>query len=120
MWQQGVESICSHALQAGRKDQIHEGIVAGVDYHLILEVSNVLDWVARSAIIIKGQSCKLFRELAVQNLFREREVEDFGSCQCRSAIEPQLRPLDPSLDQFLRGSGAGKLLDLAELPFGKG
>ena len=34
----------------------HVGVVAGADYHLILEVSDVLNWVAHPRVVVKGQS----------------------------------------------------------------
>ena len=50
VWRQGVEPIQGLTFQAGRKSKAHDWIVTGVDYHLILKVSNVLNWITQSGV----------------------------------------------------------------------
>jgi len=40
---------------------------------------DVLNWVAHSGVVIEGWSRELLRELALQDLFGERGVGDYGS-----------------------------------------
>ena len=71
IWRQRVELIWGHIFQAGREGEAHKWIVAGVDYHFILEMPDVLDWVACSGVVVEGWSWELSRELALQDLFGE-------------------------------------------------
>ena len=72
MWRQGVEPIRGHTFHTER-------IIAGVDYHFVPKMSDVLNWVAHSRVVVEGQSRELPRELALQDLLRKRGVEDFDS-----------------------------------------
>ena len=65
--QQGVEPIRGHAIQTGGKGWTHESVVAGVDHHLVPEVPDVLDWIARLEVVIKGQSLELLQKLTLQD-----------------------------------------------------
>jgi len=49
--------------------------VAGIDYYLVPEMYDVLDGVAHSGVIIKGQNREFPRELALQDIFGEGESE---------------------------------------------
>ena len=53
MWMQKVEPIWSHTFQAGWKGQPYEGVITRADYHLIPEMSDVLNWVAHSIVIVE-------------------------------------------------------------------
>ena len=51
------------------------GDLSGVDHYLVQEVHDVLNRVTRSVVVVKSWSCELLRELALQDLFRERRVK---------------------------------------------
>ena len=49
----------------------------GVDHQLILNVSNVLNWITHFRVIVKSGSQEFPQELALLDLFRERRIVDF-------------------------------------------
>jgi len=48
-----------------------------VDHHFILEVSDVLNWVTHSEVVIESKSRKFSWELTLLDLFEERKIVDF-------------------------------------------
>ena len=65
---------------------------------------DVLNRVTRSGVVVKSWSCELLKELALQDLFGERGVEDSGSDLFWSALDLQFSLLDPSYDQLVEGT----------------
>ena len=55
VWRQRVKPIRGRAFQTRRKCASHYWIIVGVDHHLILVVSNVLDQIAHSRIVIENE-----------------------------------------------------------------
>ena len=50
-----------------------------MDHHLVSEMSNVLERVPGSGVVVQGWSCELLRELALQNFFTEGGFRDFDT-----------------------------------------
>ena len=50
-----MELIRDHTLQTGQKGYVHERIIAIIDHHLVLGVPDVLDQIAGSKVVVKGQ-----------------------------------------------------------------
>ena len=46
-----------------------------LDHHLISKMSDILDWVTYSEVIVEDQSCELLQKLTLYNLFGEGEQE---------------------------------------------
>ena len=61
-WQR-IKPIRGHTFQTRRENGAHERIIAGVDYHFVSKMSDVLNWVAHSGVVVEGQSRELPREL---------------------------------------------------------
>jgi len=56
MWRHGVEPISDHTFQTGREGEAHKQIIAGVDFHFVPKIPDVLDRVARSRVVGQGWS----------------------------------------------------------------
>ena len=60
-----VEPIKSHSFQTRREGEAHEQIVAKVSYHFVLKMSDVLDQVSYSGVVVEGWSRELSRKLTL-------------------------------------------------------
>ena len=56
MWRQEVKPIRSCASQAGRKGFHIRVSLRETDYHFILKVSDVLNWITHSGVVVEAQS----------------------------------------------------------------
>ena len=54
--QQGVEPIQCRSFQTGKKSEAHDWIIVVVDHHLVLVVSDVLNRIAHSRIVVESGS----------------------------------------------------------------
>ena len=65
-----IKLIRDHTFQNGWKGQTHERVVTGVDHHLVLEMPDVLDWVASSGSKVKVVN---FSRIHTPELLRREE-----------------------------------------------
>ena len=101
VWRQRVKPIRGRAFQTRRKCVSHYWIIVGVDHHLILVVSNVLDQIAHSRIVIENESWEFSLEPALLYLLGEKGIENFGNLSCWVALELGLP--NPLLNQRVEG-----------------
>ena len=99
MWRQGVELIRGH-LSDWREGQAHGRIIAGVDYHFVSKMPDVLDRVAHSGVVVEGYSRQLSRELSLQDLYGEGDRR-LRQLKVLIGYWLQLNLLDPSLNQLV-------------------
>ena len=55
-WGKGVEPIQRRAFHAGRKSETYDQIIAGVDHHLIPKISDMLNRITHSEVVVESGS----------------------------------------------------------------
>ena len=71
-----VKPFQGHALETGWKHSTHDEVVVGVDHHLDLISSEVLDGVGQSGVAIEARYHELLREPVGCDLLRKRRIGD--------------------------------------------
>ena len=69
----------SRAFQAESKGEAHDWVIVRVDHHLVLKVSDMLNWITYSKVIVKSRSQKFCQELTLLDLLGERTIVNSDS-----------------------------------------
>ena len=72
-------------LQAGREDPTQDGVVSSMDHHLVLILTEGLDWVALTRVAIEGWNHEFLKKFKSQYAFGERGVRCTGDDGSKSA-----------------------------------
>jgi len=75
--QKKVEPIGDYFLQTGGENSAQDGVVSGMDHHLVLILAEVLDQVTLIGVIIKDQNRELLGKFIFQYALGEGRV---GCC----------------------------------------
>ena len=80
-WQKRVEPF-----GAGRKDLAQDGVISGMDHHLVLILAEMLDWVSLTGVTVKGQNSEFLRKFTSQYVLREGGVGCIDGDGSESAV----------------------------------
>ena len=64
-WRKRVKLIGGCFFQAEGKDLTHDGVISGMNHHLVLILIEMLDQVALTGVAIKGQNRELLRKFII-------------------------------------------------------
>ena len=74
-WRKRVEPIRGYSLQARGEDPTQDRVIFGIDHHLIMILTEILDWVVLTELAVKGQNRELIWQFTSQYALGEGKLD---------------------------------------------
>ena len=105
--------IKGYSLQAGGEDPTQDGVIPSIDYYLVLILTEILNRIARTIVVVKGQNSEFFCKFTHQYALGDGRAESIDSDSSESAVMRHPFLLDSLLYKLIEILDADKLLGLS-------
>ena len=112
-WRKRVKPVRGYFLQTGGEDLPQDGVVTSINHHLVLILTEMLNWIIQIGVAVKGRGHEFLWKFTRQYALREGGV---GSIDCDDAESAVMRYpclLDSFLYKHVEILDADELLNLS-------